>query len=65
MWIFADHHPYISILAELIVAGVVTSPLRFALTAYTRTMRARNIFLHGWPTPPLDADGDIVYPKKR
>jgi hypothetical protein len=30
--------------------------------AYRLKKRAQNIQAHGWPKPPMDADGDIVYP---
>ena len=27
-----------------------------------RCLRHRAIMRHGWPTPPMDADGDVIYP---
>lgn len=46
------------------ITSVLTAPLVCALNAYNRSLRARNIRIHGWPSSPLmDADGDIVHPK--
>ncbi len=43
----------------------IVQPIRYAYLAYSRTLRSRNIRERGWPTAPLmDADGDIVHPKK-
>jgi hypothetical protein len=45
------------------VSAVLTTPFNLAFKAYNRSLRARNIALHGWPSNPLmDADGDIVHP---
>lgn len=31
---------------------------------WTRWLRHKSIKEHGWPTPPMDADGDIVEKSK-
>jgi len=64
MWEFAESHPLITLALAMIAAGTVTAPFRYAFRAYNRTLRSRNIALHGWPTAPIDADGEVVYPDK-
>lgn len=64
MWEFASGNPFTAFLIAWIVAWAVTRPFHYAFMAYNRTLRSRNIKLHGWPTPPTDADGDVVYPDK-
>ena len=67
---FATENPYLTwFLAWGIwpvcwmLTSVLTAPFGFAFKAYNRTLRAKNIRAHGWPTAKLmDADGDIVHP---
>jgi len=59
VWDFANGNPIIA----LILAYILMSPVRYAFRAYNRRLRAKNIALHGWPTAPIDADGDVVYPE--
>lgn len=61
IWDFANHHPFIA----CILAYLVMSPVRYAFRAYNRHLRAKNIAAHGWPTAPIDADGDVVWPEKK
>lgn len=64
---FAREHWFIALLMLLIVAAaaktVIVAPFKYSFMAYNRSVRARNIAAHGWPTAPVDADGDVVYPK--
>lgn len=55
-WQFAEHNPLLAIaLTYLLMA-----PVRYAYKAYNRRLRHKNILAHGWPIPPVDADGDII-----
>lgn len=56
-WVFADRNPLVVIIVVLILANIP----RHLWKAW---MRHRNIKAHGWPTAPIDADGDVVYPDK-
>ncbi len=61
-WTFAASNPLTAFALACVVGGTVTAPFRWGFRAYNRSLRARNIALHGWPTAPIDADGDVVYP---
>lgn len=63
MWEFATANPGYAFLIVLTIAWAVVQPFRYAFAVYNRTIRARNIAAHGWPTAPIDADGDVVYPE--
>lgn len=63
-WEFADKHPIAAIVLAVIAAYFATSPFRYAFRIYNRRLRNKNILAHGWPTPPMDADGDVVYKDK-
>ena len=60
-WAFADNHPFLAIIVLWCMIGC---PLRILLIMYNRTLRSRHILKHGWPTAPVDADGDVVYRRK-
>lgn len=45
--------------------ALATLLVNFFMRIINRIIRSRNIKHHGWPEAPLDADGDIVYPKKK
>ena len=62
MWDFATANPGTAFLIVLVLAWAFIEPFRYAFRAYNRRLRSRNIAAHGWPKPPVDADGDIVYP---
>lgn len=64
MWEFAQHSPYLTFFAFWIACYAATRPFYFAWSAYNRHLRSKNIAAHGWPTAPVDADGDVVYPDK-
>lgn len=59
-WTFAGEHYIVLLFIVWSAATVLKSPF-WALNRY---FRSRNIAQHGWPTAPMDADGDIVYPDK-
>lgn len=61
MWEFARANPGSAIIIVMVIAWAVTRPFVFGFRAYNRTLRARNIAAHGWPEPPMDADGDIIF----
>lgn len=63
-WIFAQESPVTAFFIVLIVCYAATRPFRYMMVAYNRKKRAENIARHGWPKPPMDADGDIVHPEK-
>jgi hypothetical protein len=52
---FAGEHPILSVVLWWI-------PFQTALLAFSRFLRSRNIKANGWPTAPIDADGDVVWP---
>jgi hypothetical protein len=58
---FAAHNPVLAVFlfVAMEVFTVVLISLPFLLA--NRFLRSRNIAKHGWPTPPLDADGDVVW----
>lgn len=64
MWEFAKANPGYAFLIVWVVCWAFTKPFAYAFRAYNRTLRSRNIVAHGWPTAPVDADGDVVYPEK-
>lgn len=61
---FTIEHPWLTVFMFWIAGWVVTSPFRFTFLAWNRYLRSKNIAQHGWPTAPVDADGDIVHPSK-
>jgi len=63
MWSFAAQNPGTFFFVALVAGWTVTRPFHYAFMAYNRTLRSRNIVAHGWPTAPVDADGDVVYPE--
>jgi hypothetical protein len=63
-WTFASNNPLTALLIVWIVMYAATRPFKYAMRAYIRRLRSRDIQAHGWPRIPMDADGDIVYPDK-
>ena len=53
---FADRHWFLALALIAVLGGLVSLPFQIV----NRVIRHRNIAAAGWPTPPLDADGDIV-----
>ena len=64
VWDFANESPLAAFCMVLVLAYAATRPFAYVFKAYNRKLRSRNIAAHGWPTPPIDADGDVVYPEK-
>lgn len=64
MWEFANNQPdaavFIAFFAMCVAIAIVRLPFRF----WNRWLRHKNIAQHGWPTAPVDADGDVIYPEK-
>lgn len=59
---FAKESPFLFFFCFWIAAWAVTTPITYGFRAYNRHLRSKNIAAHGWPTAPIDADGDVVYP---
>jgi hypothetical protein len=57
---FMGEHYVVTILIVWSIASVLKTPF-WALNRY---FRSQNIRARGWPTAPVDADGDVVYPAK-
>lgn len=62
-YVFAGEHPILTVILAMTAASAVRSIFYYPAWAYNRRLRAANIAAHGWPTAPMDADGDVVYPK--
>ena len=62
MWQFARENPLL--FALIFWGGVfaVTCPVICVFRAYRNYLRAMNIYQHGWPTAPVDADGSVIWP---
>lgn len=58
-WEFASKDP----ITAIILAYLLMAPIRYAYRAYNRRLRHKNILAHGWPSAPMDADGDLIYPE--
>lgn len=61
---FAKANPGYTFLIFWVAAWAVTRPFYFAWSAYNRRLRSQNIAAHGWPSAPIDADGDVVHRSK-
>lgn len=61
---FALANPGYMFLIIWVVAWAAVQPFYYAWRSYSRYLRSKNIAAHGWPTEPVDADGDVVYPKQ-
>lgn len=58
---FAGDHPFLTSFLGLLVLAAWSGPW----SVFRRVIRSFDIQAHGWPTAPLmDADGDIIHPKK-
>lgn len=53
MWGFFDNHWALALVG-----------LCFTYHVSTRLIRMIMVLARGWPSPPLDADGDVVWPEK-
>lgn len=63
-WEFASGNPWLTFFLALLVALVAEEIVKTPYRAYKLSVRRKNIAQHGWPPAPLDADGDVIYPKK-
>jgi len=61
---YADHHSIDAVVLAAVACIGFIAPFRYGFRAYNRYLRSKNIAAHGWPVPPLDADGDVIYPSK-
>lgn len=61
MWDFATTNPGYTFLIVLAFCWAVRAPFEYSYKAYRRRLRSRDIAAHGWPTAPIDADGDVIY----
>lgn len=52
---FSEDHPFLAFFVILVVGQICSLPFRLI----NRVIRHKNIKLHGWPPPYLDADGDL------
>ncbi len=55
----AKNHPVLTFIAICAIYYAVKQPF----WVMNRFFRSRNIKHHGWPPAPIDADGDVVWPK--
>lgn len=60
---FAGEHPIVAVLIVWAICGLLRFITAQPFRIINRILRARNIREHGWPIAPVDADGDVVYPK--
>ena len=60
VWTFMGDHPVLTVILALIAGSVAKAAIRLPFIMYRLRVRERNISLHGWPQPPMDADGDII-----
>jgi hypothetical protein len=62
MWELARESPIVVMVMFWVACWAAVQPFKFAYKAYKYRLRAKNIAQHGWPIPPLDADGELRYP---
>lgn len=61
---FAGEHPIVTVLVVWAFTSLCSTIVQQPFRMLNRYLRSRNIAAHGWPRPPMDADGDIVLPKE-
>lgn len=59
-YIFAGDHPVLTFVLFWLACWVAVVAIQQPFRMWNRWLRHRNIAAHGWPTPPLDADGDVI-----
>jgi hypothetical protein len=68
MWNFAiafsSGHPWLFTFSLLVSLWAAVQPFHYFFLCWNRWLRSRNIKAHGWPTPPIDGDGDVVQREK-
>lgn len=64
MWDFAAANPGTAMFLAVTAAYAFVQPWYYAFKAWNRYLRSKNIAVHGWPKPPMDADGDVIWPQE-
>ena len=64
MWDFAAAHPGTAVFLMAVAACAFVIPWHYAFKAWGLYMRSRNIAAHGWLKPPMDADGNVIWPQE-
>lgn len=62
MWEFANGKPYLAFFIVVLLVFLARSVLYRISHMWSRWLRSQNIKRHGWPTAPIDADGDVIRP---
>lgn len=52
-WKWASESPYLATM-------LIYSAMEISFRVYNRTLRVINMWKNGYPTAPIDADGDVV-----
>lgn len=60
---FMHEHWFLALIMIVSTGSAVHAMLWMPYRFYKIRCRRKNIEQHGWPVPPLDADGDIVHPE--
>lgn len=61
---FADKHWFIAIFLAMMMFWLILAAMNTTMLLWKRWLRHRNIVAQGWPPSPLDADGDVIWPKE-
>lgn len=59
---FADTNPWLTFSMFWLAVHGVVQIVYMPLKLVNRILRHRNILKHGYPTAPVDADGDVILP---
>ena len=57
----SSYHPGYLVVCLCVVALAAVRMFRYVFLICRQVVRARNIGKHGCPTPPVNADGDVVH----
>lgn len=60
VWDFANRNLFPALLLLWAAAWMFNAALRTIFRMWSAWLRSRNIRAAGWPTAPIDADGDVV-----
>lgn len=63
-WKFANESPLTAFFLAWLMFHCIEECVGYAFKAYNRHLRSKNIAAQGWPTAPVDADGDVIRPIK-
>lgn len=61
---FMSKSPWLTFFLAFLLVHLIVKIVYLPINFYRNKSRRLNIAAHGWPTAPVDADGDVVYPKK-